>query len=197
MNQLGDESSWSFRNADSGEWQPYPRDAQIAMDDALRRGIESIALSFPGDRDRNRLTLIDFRRMTQINESSGMQCQIRQSPGIYAPTEPWVCPQCTMINPETNCSCQACHASFSPAVSLLGGNSSSDDDEDFSYENDAKEKDTSRNNASDVGMPWIFDLYKSLCIVTGKFSTSLISGPKLEQDELELTPWLRCNLFEN
>ena len=58
MNQLGDESSWSFRNADSGEWQPYPRDAQIAMDDALRRGIESIAI-FPGDRDRN-LTLSIF-----------------------------------------------------------------------------------------------------------------------------------------
>ena len=73
--ETGDVSSWSYRNPDSGDWQPYPRDAQTAMDEAFRGGVESIALQFPGDR----LILVDFRRMTQINESSGMQCQIRQA----------------------------------------------------------------------------------------------------------------------
>ena len=46
-------------------------------------------------------------------------------------------------------------------------------------------------------LPWIFDLYKTISTVSGKFSASLITGPQLEQDEVELAPWLKCNLFSD
>ena len=101
MNQLGDESSWSFRNADSGEWQHIHVMHKLQWTMLCR--VVSSRSRYLSRRSRSQPPhLIDFRRMTQINESSGMQCEIRQSPGVDAPTEPWVCPQCTMINPETN-----------------------------------------------------------------------------------------------
>ena len=193
--EAGDLSSWSYRNPDSGDWQPYPRDAQTAMDEAFRGGVESIALQFPGDR----LILVDFRRMTQINESSGMQCQIRQAPETDMPTGPWTCSQCTMINSETNRVCQACQTAYVPVTDTMADESSEDEDGYVAEEITSKKKNSSNANENNKKerneLPWIFDLYKTISTVSGKFSASLITGPQLEQDEVELAPWLKCNLF--
>ena len=112
------------------------------MDEAFRGGVESIALQFPGDR----LILVDFRRMTQINESSGMQCQIRQAPETDMPTGPLTCSQCTMINSETNRVCQACQAAYVPVTDTMADESSEDEDGYVAEEIASKKKNSSNAN---------------------------------------------------
>ena len=149
----------------------------------------------------DRLILVDFRRMTQINESSGMQCQIRQAPETDMPTGPWTCSQCTMINSETNRVCQACQAAYVPVTDTMADESS--EDKRWLHVREVLRRKTVQMQMKIIikrkGTNYLgFLIYtRRSSTVSGKFSASLITGPQLEQDEVELAPWLKCNLFSD
>merc|ERR1711871_259885 len=131
--------------------------------------------------------------MRQINLQSNMRTAIRPSPSVEPPTVIWVCRQCTFQNPPGAVTCQTCGSVYTEDTPDEGDDSSEECENDLVGSNllaDPRTDNQKLNVPCEKSLMWLFDLYKTICTITGKFCSAMITGSPFSNDEIELTPWL-------
>ena len=192
----GDSSSWAFQNQMTGEWTPFQRAVQSAMDRAMESGDTTMHIRTQSERHP---IVINLESMTRLNPRSGSQVRIRQHPEEM-PTEDWICSRCTVINSQETSRCSTCGTAYTSTANRRGKDNGTNTnglpEEDIDPESIIEYRTATKLEAK-VTLDWIFDLYKTACTVAGKFCAALISGPKVSSDEIEMLPWLRLPIFSN